>query len=145
MTNGKRTAEDKAEDPIACNKSKVWQFQAPQPETPDIGQSNSGGVWPIERRTTTLHERTVAMDKSAKRMDDSTSLPTLAPETKAVGSRYPRESPEEEGGSVKSRISLMSMRGMDEGKPSKSGPVTSVFGPMRSQGTEETDDGVEES
>ena len=29
LTNGKRTAEDKAEDPIASSKSKVWQFQAP--------------------------------------------------------------------------------------------------------------------
>ena len=82
-------AEDKAEGPITCSKSRVWQFRAPQPETPDIGQSNSGGVWVIERRTATLRERTVAMDKSAKRKDDSTSLPTLFPETMAVGSRYP--------------------------------------------------------
>ena len=29
LTNGERTAEDKAEIPIACNKSKVWQFRAP--------------------------------------------------------------------------------------------------------------------
>ena len=39
----------------------------------------------------------------------------------------------------------MSMHGMDEEKPSKPVPVTSVFGPMRSQGTEETDGGAEES
>ena len=81
LTNEKRTAEDKAEDSIASSKSKVWQFQAPQPKTPDIGRSNSGGVWAIERRTATLRERTVAMDKSANKEDDSTSLPTLAPET----------------------------------------------------------------
>ena len=37
LTNGKRTVEDKAEDSIASSESKVWQFQAPQPETPDIG------------------------------------------------------------------------------------------------------------
>ena len=127
LTNGKRTAEDKAEDPIASSKSKVWQFQAPQPETPDIGQSNSGGVWAIERRTTTLRERTVAMDKSAKRKDDSTSLPTLAPETMAVGSRYPRESLEEEGGDAKPRIALMSRRGKDEEKPFEPVPVTSIL------------------
>ena len=29
LTNGKRKTENKAEDPIACSKSKVWQFQAP--------------------------------------------------------------------------------------------------------------------
>ena len=69
----------------------------------------------------------------------------LAPETMAVGSGHPRESLEEEGGGVKSRIALMSMRGLDEEKPSKPAPVTSVFEPMRSQGTEETDDGAEES
>ena len=55
----------------------------------------------MERRTATLRERTMAIDKSAKRKDDSTSLPTLAPETMAVGSRYPRESLEEEGGGAK--------------------------------------------
>ena len=93
----------------------------------------------------TLRERTVAIDKSAKRKDDSTSLPALAPETMAVGPERPRESLEEEGGGVNSRISLMSMRGMDEEKPSKPVPATSVFGPIRSQGTEEKDDGDEES
>ena len=85
------------------------------------------------------------MDKSAKRKDDSTSLPALAPETMVVGSRYPRESLEEEGGGAKPRIALMSRRGKDEEKASKPVPVTSVLGPIRSQGTEEKDDGAEES
>ena len=74
-TKGKGTVQDKAEDPIAGSKSNVWQFQAPQPETSDIGQSNSGGVWAIGERTATLRERTVAMDKSANKKDDSTSFP----------------------------------------------------------------------
>ena len=98
LTKGERTAEDKAEDLIVFNEGKVRRFQAPQPETLDIGQSNSGGVWAIGRRLATLQERTVAMDKGAKRKDDSTSFSALAPETMAVGSRYPRESLEEEGG-----------------------------------------------
>ena len=85
----------------------------------------------IGRRTTTLCERTVAVDKSIKRMEDSKSLPTLAAETMAIGSGHPRECLEEEGGGVKSRIALMSMRGLDEEKSSKPVPVTSVFGPMR--------------
>ena len=85
------------------------------------------------------------MDKSVNRKDDSTRLPTLAPETMAVGPERPRESLEEEGGGAKPRIALMSMRGKDEEKPSKPVPVTSVFGPIRSQGTEEKDDGAEES
>ena len=38
----------------------------------------------------------------------------------------------------------MTMRGKEEEKPSKPTPETSVFGPMRSQGTEEKDDGDEE-
>ena len=98
--NGERTAKYKTEDPIAGMKRKLRQFRAPQPETPDIGQSNPGGVWAIRRRTTTYREEPLAMDKSAKRKDDSTSLPTLAPEMMAIGSRYPRESLEEEGGGV---------------------------------------------
>ena len=85
------------------------------------------------------------MDKSANKEDDSTSLPMLAPETMAVGSGYPRESLEEEGGGVKSRKALISMRGKDKGTPSKPVPVTSVSGPMRSQETEEKDDNNEES
>ena len=35
---GERTAKDKAEDPIASTESKVWRFQAPQPETREIGE-----------------------------------------------------------------------------------------------------------
>ena len=106
LTNSERTAEDTAEEPIACHKSKVWQFRAPQLETPDIGQSNSDGVWAIGRRTATLREEPVAMDRSAKGKENSTSLPTLAPETMTVGARYPHESLEEEDGGVKSRIAL---------------------------------------
>ena len=79
LTRGERTTEDKAKEPIASNKSKVWQFRGPQPETPDIGQSNSGGVWAIERRTTTLRERTVPMDKSTKRKDVLQVFPHLLP------------------------------------------------------------------
>ena len=37
------------------------------------------------------------------------------------------------------------MRVEDEEKSSKPIPETSVYGPMRSQGTEEKDDGAEES
>ena len=79
LDNGERTAKDKAEDPIAGIKSKVWQFQAPQPETPDIGESNPGGVWAIGRRTATYREEPLAMDKSLETKDDSTRFPTLAP------------------------------------------------------------------
>ena len=78
------------------------------------------------------------MDKSAKRKDDSTSLPTLAPETMAVGPERPRESLEEEGGGAKPRIALVSMRGKDEEKPSKPVLGISVFGPIHSQWTEES-------
>ena len=51
--NGERTAKYKTEDPIAGMKRKLRQFRAPQPETPDIGESNPGGVWAIGRRTAT--------------------------------------------------------------------------------------------
>ena len=63
----------------------------------------------------------------------------------AVGSGYPCESLEEEDSGVKSRIALMTMRGKDDEKPSKPVLETSVFGPMCSQGTEEKDEGAEES
>ena len=92
----------------------------------------------------TLCERTVAMDKTAKRKDNSMTLPTLALETMAVRFGRPRESLEEEGSGAKPRIAPMSMRGMDEERPSKPVPVTSIFRLVRSQGTEETDDGAEE-
>ena len=87
----------------------------------------------------------MATDKSANSEDDSTSLPALASEMMTVGSEYPRESLEEEGGGVKSRRALISTRGKDEAKPSEPVPVTSVSGPMRSQEAEEEDDGNEES
>ena len=142
---GNRTTNDKTETPNADSESRDRWFQARQLETLDIGEANPGGVCVIGKKIATDHEEPVAMDKSVNRKGDSTRLPTLAPETMAVGPERPRESLEEEGGGVNSRISLMSMRGMDEEKPSKPVPATSVFGPMRSQGSEGTDDGVEES
>ena len=39
---------------------------------------------------------------------------------------------------MKSRIALMSLRRKDKENPSKPIPETSIFGPMRSQGTEES-------
>ena len=84
------------------------------------------------------------MDKSMEKKDGSTRFPTLRPETMTVGSENPRESLEE-GGGVKSRIALMSIRGKDVEKPSKPIPETSVFGPVRPQETEEKDEGAEES
>ena len=113
-----RMAKDKDDNPIAGKESKVWRFRARQPKTPDIGESNPSEVWAIGRKKATYCEGPLAMDKSAKMKDDSTSLPTLAPETMAVGSGHPRESLEEEGGGVKSRIALLSMRGLDEEKTS---------------------------
>ena len=85
------------------------------------------------------------MDKSMKKKDDSTHFPTLAPETMAVRPERPRESQEEEGDNVKSRIALMSIRGRNGEKPSKPIPETSVFRPVHTRGTEEKEDGAEES
>ena len=51
----------------------------------------------------TDHEQPGALDKSVNRKEDSTHLPTLAPETMAVGPERPRESREEEGGDVRPR------------------------------------------
>ena len=62
-----------------------------------------------------------------------------------VGSEHPRESQEEEGGSVKSRIALMSIRGNDREKPSKPIPETLVFGPVCPQETKEKDEGARSS
>ena len=62
LDNGERTAEDKAEDPIASTESKVRRFWVPQPETPDIGESNLGGVWAIGRETATYNEELLDMD-----------------------------------------------------------------------------------
>ena len=56
------------------------------------------------------------MDKSANNEDDSTRLPVLASEMKTVGSEYPRESQEEEGGGDKPGEALISTSGNDEGK-----------------------------
>ena len=85
------------------------------------------------------------MDKSAKRKDDSTSLPTLAPEMMAVGPERPRQSQEEEGGGGRPRSAVMSIRRRDREEPLKPIPETSVFGPERARETEEKYDGAEES
>ena len=143
-TKGKGTAEDKAEDPIASSESKVWQSRASQPEIPDIGQSNSGGVWAIEERTATLRERTVAMDKSANNEGDSTRLPVLASGMTTVGSEYPRESQDEECSGDKPGEALVSTSRKDEAMPSEPVPVTSMPAPMRSREAEEVNDGDEE-
>ena len=71
------------------------------------------------------------MDKIVKKKDNSTHFPTLSPETMAVVPERPREILEEEGGGVKSRNALMSMRGRNKEEPSKPIPKTSVFGPVR--------------
>ena len=68
----------------------------------------------------------------------------LASKIRTVGSEYPRESLEEEGGGVKSRRALIPTRGKDEAKPSKPVPVASMPAPMRSREAEEEDDGDEE-
>ena len=62
-TCGERTAKDKAEISIADSESGVRRFRARQPETPDIGEANPGGVCAIGRKTTTDHKKLVAMDK----------------------------------------------------------------------------------
>ena len=60
-----KTAKDKAEILIVDPESGVWRFQPRQPETPDIGEANPGGVCGIGRKTATDHEEPVAMDKGA--------------------------------------------------------------------------------
>ena len=66
-TCGERTTEDNARIPIVGSESGVWRFQAPQPETPNIGESNPGGVCVIGKKIATDHEEPVAMDKSVNR------------------------------------------------------------------------------
>ena len=85
------------------------------------------------------------MDKSANSEDNSTRLSALASEMKTVGSEYPRESQEEEGGGDKPGEALISTSWKDEAKPSEPVPATSMPEPMRSQEAEEEDDGGEES
>ena len=57
------------------------------------------------------------MDKSKKKKDDSTRFSTLSPETMAVGPERPRESLEEKGGGVKTRIAQMSIHGRNREEP----------------------------
>ena len=142
---GESTAEDKVEDPIADTESEVRRFRAPQPETPDIGESNPGGVWAIERKTATYREEPVAMDKRVKKKYDSTLFPILAPETMAVGPERPRESREEEGGGVRPRIADAMICGRNGQEPSIPIPENSALGPVHPRETEEMDDGFEES
>ena len=141
----RRTAGDKAENPIVDSESGVQRFRAPQPETPDIGESNPCGVFAIERKAVTYREEPVAMDKSVNRKDVSTHLPTLALETMAVGPECPRESLKEEGGGERPRIGEAMTRGRNEQKPSDPIPENSAFGPLRPCETEEMEDDIEES
>ena len=99
----------------------------------------------IERKTATDREEPVAMDKSVNRKGDSTRLPTLAPETMAVGPERPRESIEEEGGSERARIANAMIRGRNRQKPSEPIPEKSAFRPVRPCETEEKDDNFKES
>ena len=101
---GERTVRDKAENPIENTESEVRRFRPPQPEIPDIGESNPCGVWAIGRKTVTYRKEPVAMDKSVKKSDDSMRFPTLTPETMVVGPERPREPLEEEDGGVKTSV-----------------------------------------
>ena len=85
------------------------------------------------------------MDKRVNRKDDSMRLPTLAPETMAVGPERPRESQEEESGGVRPRIADAMIRGGNGQNPSQPIPENSASGPVRPHETEEKDDGIEES
>ena len=85
------------------------------------------------------------MDKSFKRKDDSTRLPTLALETMTVKLERPREFQEEEGGGVRPRITDGTIRRRNKQEPSKLIPENSAFRPLRPHETEELDDCFEES
>ena len=65
---GNRMNKGKTEIPIADSESGVRRFRAPQPETPDIGESNPGGVWAIGRKTATYREEPLTMHKSIQRV-----------------------------------------------------------------------------
>ena len=85
------------------------------------------------------------MDKSVKKKDDSTGFPTLAPKTMDVGPERPRESLEEEGSGMRSRIAQMTIHGRNRQEPTKPIPENSAFWLLRPWKTEEMDDGIEES
>ena len=85
------------------------------------------------------------MDKRVNRKDDSMRLPTLAPETMAVGPERPRESQEEESGGVRPRIADAKIRGRNEQVPSEPIPENSTLRPLRPHEIEEMDDGIEMS
>ena len=81
--------------------------------------SSSTTTYPssARRKTATYREEPLAMDKSKKKKDDSTRFSTLSPETMAVGPERPRESLEEKGGGVKTRIAQMSIHGRNREEP----------------------------
>ena len=145
LTCGNRTVENKAKIPIVDSETRDLWSRARQPETSDIGEANPGRVCAIGRKTATDHEEPVAMDKSVKRKEDSTRLPTLAPETMAVGPERPRESQEEEGSGVRSRIADATICGRNGQVRSEPIPENSALGPLRPHETKEMDDGTEES
>ena len=62
-TCGERMAKDQAENQIADKESEVRRFRAPYPKTLDIGESNPGGVWAIERKTVADLKQPATMDK----------------------------------------------------------------------------------
>ena len=62
-----RMVEDKAEIAITDSESTNRRSRARQLEASDIGEANPGGVCAIDRKTTTDHEESVAMDKGKKR------------------------------------------------------------------------------
>ena len=144
-TYGERTVEDKAGIPIAGSESGVWQFWAPHPETSDIGESNPGRVCAIGKKMATNHKEPVAMEESISRKVYYTHLPTVAPETMAVGPECPPESLEEEGSDNRSRIVEATIRRRNEQKPLDPIPENSAFGTLRPHETEEMDDDTEES
>ena len=90
------------------------------------------------------HEEPTDMEKSVYRKDDSTRLPTLAPETMAIGPERPREPLEEEDGSDRSRVADATIRGRNGQKPSEPIPENSTLGPLCPHEIEEMDDGIEE-
>ena len=144
-TCGDRTAKDEAEIQIAEPERWDQRFRACQPEIPVIGEASPDGACAIGKKTTADHEESVATDKGVKRTGDSLCLPTLAPETMAVGPECPRESQAEEGGGERPRITGETIRGRSGRKPTDPIPENSAFGPVCPCKTEEMDGGTEES
>ena len=55
--------ERTTENLIADTESEVRRFREPLPKTLDIGESNPGGVWAIERKTVADLKQPATMDK----------------------------------------------------------------------------------